>query len=211
MDRTHRLLLWAGVAVPVIYFGNLLLSSLLYPGYSHVRQYASELGSAAARYPAVFNTGVVLIGLAAITAAPGFAWALRRNGAGSGVSWTVAVLMALYGVGLVFGGLYPMPDPRHGGYGLGLASYLVPPLLVWGLRRLPELHRLRVFLIANYVVMLAFFAVMMGVGGLVTRANVGLWQRGNALASIPWIGIAAWALLRRNDGAAAAGQALRAA
>jgi hypothetical protein len=39
--------------------------------------------------------------------------------------------------------------------------------------------------------------VMFDVGGLhlVRRANVGLWQRAYSLAAIPWIGIAAWALL----------------
>lgn len=49
--------------------------------------------------------------------------------------------------------------------------------------------------------MTALFAVMMGVGGLVTRGNVGLRQRGNALASIPWLGIVAYALRsgRRSD------------
>jgi hypothetical membrane protein len=209
MERTPRPLLAAGIAMPVIYFGNLILASLLYPGYSHVRQYASELGSASARYPAVFNTGVVLIGLAALLAGPGFAWALRVNGSGRVIAWAVAILFALYSVGLLFGGLFPMPDPRHGGYGLGFASYLVPPLLTWGLRKRPELRWLRVFLVVSWVVMLAFLAVMMGVGGLVTRAHVGLWQRGNALASIPWIGIAAWALLPRRDGGAATSRMAR--
>jgi hypothetical protein len=42
--------------------------------------------------------------------------------------------------------------------------------------------------------MIVMLAVMMGVGGLVTRQNVGLWQRANALAMFPWIGIAAWRL-----------------
>jgi len=53
-----------------------------------------------------------------------------------------------------------------------------------------------VFLLAVFVVMNIFFAIMMGVGSLVTRANVGLWQRGNALAGFVWIGIAAWYLRR---------------
>jgi hypothetical protein len=44
--------------------------------------------------------------------------------------------------------------------------------------------------------MAAMLAVMMGVGHLVTRANVGLWQRANALSMFPWLGIAAWALWR---------------
>jgi hypothetical membrane protein len=208
MERAHRYLLAAGVAVPILYFGNLLLSSLLYPGYSHVTQYASELGSAAARYPAVFNTGVVLLGLTAIAAGPGLGWALRRRGAGRVVSWAVAVLVALFGVGMLLGGLFPMPDPRHGGFGLGMANVLVPPLLVWGLRQRPELRGLRLFLALSFVVMASLLAVMFGVGQLVTRANVGLWQRAYALSSFPWIGIAAWALRPRERGAEPAARAV---
>lgn len=34
--RLERILLLAGVAVPILYFGNLLVSPLFYPGYSHV-------------------------------------------------------------------------------------------------------------------------------------------------------------------------------
>ena len=70
-----------------------------------------------------------------------------------------------------------MPDPRHGGYGLGFAVHLAP-----------------LFLLANVVYMTAMLLVMMGIGGLVTRANVGAFQRMYSLGTLPWIGIAAWAL-----------------
>lgn len=40
------------------------------------------------------------------------------------------------------------------------------------------------------------FAIMMGVGGLVTLDNVGVFQRTYSLTLFPWIGIAAWYLLR---------------
>lgn len=180
--------------MPVVYFGNLLVSSLLYPGYSHVTQYASELGSSAARYPAVFNTGVVLVGVAALGAAAGFFAALRSRGSGRVLAGAVAALVALFGVAMVMGGLFPMPDPRHGGFGLGMGIHLVPALLAWGLRHRPELRTLRLLLWASFVAMVAMFAVMMGVGELVTRANVGVFQRVYATTLFPWIGVAAFAL-----------------
>lgn len=206
---TPRVLLRAGVAVPFLYFGNLILSALLYPGYSHVRQYASELGSASARHPWVFNTGVVLVGLAGVLGGVGLGLALRRLAAPRWTSALVALLTVAWGVSIVLAGLFPMPDPRHGGYGLGLGLLLVPALLAWGIRHRPELRGLQVFLWAAFVAMGAMFAIMMGVGQLVTRANVGLFQRVNALATFPWIGIAAWRLGR--DGAAPRAAALRVA
>ena len=48
-----------------------------------------------------------------------------------------------------------------------------------------------------FVVSAALILVMFGVGGLVRRANVGLWQRAYSLSVIPWIGVVAGLLMRR--------------
>ena len=45
------------MAVPFLYLGTLLVSAHFYPGYSHVRQAASELGMAGAPRPEIFNVG----------------------------------------------------------------------------------------------------------------------------------------------------------
>jgi hypothetical membrane protein len=37
-----------------------------WPGTGQLRQYASELGSATAAWPAIFNTGIMLTGIAAL-------------------------------------------------------------------------------------------------------------------------------------------------
>jgi hypothetical membrane protein len=195
--RSPRHLLSFGIAVPILYLLALVLGSAFYPGYSHVTRYASELGAAEAPYPWIFNSGIVAAGVAALIAGPGFLLALRRLGSDRLPAVLSGVAVSLWGVAMVLGGSFPMPDPRHGGFGLGLGLQVAPLFLLWGLRRAPDSGRLRVFLVVVFLAMTALFAVMMGVGGLVTRANVGLWQRGNALASIPWIGIAAYALRRR--------------
>ena len=195
--RSPRHLLSLGIAVPILYLLALVLGSAFYPGYSHVTRYASELGAADAPYPWIFNSGIVAAGLAAAVAGPGFFHALRRIGSDRLPAVLSGLAFSFWGVAMVLGGSFPMPDPRHGGFGLGLGLQVAPLFLLWGLRRAPDAGRLRLFLLVVFLAMTALFAVMMGVGGLVTRANVGLWQRGNALASIPWIGIAAYALRRR--------------
>ena len=195
--RSPRHLLSLGIAVPILYLLALILGSALYPGYSHATRYASELGAADAPYPWIFNSGIVAAGLAAALAGPGFLLALRRLGSDRLPAVLSSLAVSLWGVAMVLGGSFPMPDPRHGGFGLGLGLLVAPLFLIWALRGAPDAGRLRVFLVAVFLAMTALFAVMMGVGGLVTRANVGLWQRGNALASIPWLGIVAYVLRRR--------------
>ena len=184
----------AGVLVPFLYYGTLIGSSLTYPGYSHVRQYASELGSSSARYPQLFNAGIILTGLAVLASLPGFRGALRALNANMAAGWLVLIALAAFGIGTLMGGLFPMPDPRHAGFGLGFAAHLAPALLAVALWRAPASQRLMVFLIATFVASLVLFAIMMGVGSFVRRANVGVFQRIYGLTIIPWIGIAAYAL-----------------
>ncbi len=195
--RATRISLSLGIAVPILYLFALLAGAASYPGYSHVTQYASELGGPGAPLPWIFNSGIIAAGLAALAAGPGFFLALRRLGGGRIPATLSGLAISLWGVAMVLGGSFPMPDERHGGFGLGLGLQVAPLLVLWGLRRAPRFERLRFFLLVVFLSMTTLFAVMMGVGGLVTRANVGLWQRGNALVSIPWIGVAAFALRRR--------------
>lgn len=196
--RSEGALLWAALAVPFLYYGTMLVSAAFYPGYNHVTQYASELGSSEARYPAIFNIGTILTGVVMIAGAAGIYRAAVAAGARRALAGVGAVCLALFGVSLVLGGSFPMPDPRHGGFGLGLAMLLAPPVLAIALWKRPELRTLAKFLLADAVVMVVLFAIMMGVGALVTRSNVGLFQRAYSLTVFPWVGIVGFALLRRT-------------
>ena len=198
-----RVLLIAGVAVPILYFSTVIASSFAYPGYSHLTQYASELGMAGTRSAIWFNGGIFVTGLAAIAASAGIYVAARNENGGRLWPVLATVSLALFGVGLLFGALFPMPDPRHGGFGLGMGLHLTPFFLAIALRRAEGRRRLVRYLVITAVVMLGFLAVMMGVGGLVTSANVGLFQRVYALASFSWIGIASYAFLTGRGGRSA--------
>lgn len=190
-----RTLLRCGIAAPILYFATVIATSLTWPGYSHVTQYVSELGSAEAPYPWLFNAGIVATGLAGLLGSAGVGRRLAAEGR-PWSGWAAGLALAAWGIGMVFGGLYPMPDPRHNGYGLVMGVTLLPPLLALALRGRAG-RETRLFLAAWFVATVALLAVLFGAGGLVTRANLGLWQRGLALAMIPGIGIACALLLRR--------------
>lgn len=185
------------VAVPVLYFGTLLAAAATWPGYSHVTRYASELGGPEAPVPAVFNTGIVVMGAACALSAAGLLLAARRAGARPALAAAGAACVFLFGVAMVMGGLFPMPNPLHGAFGLGFAVVPAPLLFALALRGREGSAALVAVLAASFLLVAATMSVMMGAGGLVTRANVGLWQRANALAMFPWIGVAGAMLANR--------------
>lgn len=196
-DRNTDLLLFAACAVPVLYFGTLLVAGALYPGYSHATQFASELGSASARYPGVFNAGTLAGGVAGLLAAVGVHRGLRAIGTGHVLSVLLALVVAANAVAFLMGGWFPLPDERHTAWNLGLLVLLGSPLAAIALRRAPDsLRWVPWFLAINAVAGFALLAVMFGVGDLVSGDNIGWWQRAFALAAYPWLAVVAWALLK---------------
>lgn len=196
--RFASLLLKVGVLVPVLYYGVLIAAGLMTPGYSHITQYASELGQAGQPAAQIFNYGVIAAGVCAIVGAIGVLFGM--TGLGVNALWAVltGVSLAAFGVSFVYGGLYPMPNPLHAGpfsyMGLGLGVMAAPAALFMflGLSGRSDLGGLKTLLMLSFLAMVGLFLVMFNVGGvnLVTKANVGLWQRGLGLAMIPWIGLA---------------------
>lgn len=191
-----KLGLMAGVLVPVLYYGALIGAALTWPAYSHVTQYASELGSAAAPHPEYFNWPIMGTGAAAAVASLGFFAALRERGGGAISSFLASLCLALWGVAFFMGGMFPMPNELHNAYGLALAGQFAPLFMLWGLRK-ADAPRLKLLLAVSFLAGLALILIMFNVGelDLVRKSNVGLWQRAYGLAAIPWIGLAAWMLM----------------
>jgi glucan biosynthesis protein C len=196
MDRTT--LLWGLILAPLFYYVALIGGSLLWPGYSHVTQYASELGSSAAPNPMFFNGNVILCGLSALIGGFGLTHVLTQLSGSRGWAVAAGVSISPWGLAIVVAGLYPMPDERHGAFGLAIAGQFTP-LFAWiALRKVGGLGGLKAFLAVIFVASFVLFAIMMGVGGLVTRANVGIWQRINSGLGIPYLAILGWVLLQHG-------------
>ena len=114
------------------------------------------------------------------------------------LSILTGIAVALYGVGLLFGSLFPMPNPLHGGFGAGFAIHLGPIFALAALWRRPSWGGLRTFLAINTVAMLIMLAIMMGIGELVTTKNVGIFQRAYSLTVMVWIAVVGVVLLKRT-------------
>ena len=201
--RRDSLLVWLAVAVPILYFGTILVAAATWPSYSHVTQYVSELGGPEAPKPMIFNIGIMLMGVVCAVSAAGVFGAVRKLGGRVVPGAIAAICIACFGVAMLMGGMFPMPIPLHGGFGLVFAGVFAPLLLGIAFAGRPGFGGFATFLFVSFAFVLFTISVMMGVGHLVTRANVGLWQRANALAMFPWLGIAGFVLARRLDREAA--------
>ena len=205
----RRLQLGALIAIPLLYYFALITGGATYPGYSHFSRYVSELGAAGAPYPALFNNIIVAMGIAALFAGTGLAGCLHDLSGKRLWPALAAVGLALWGVAMVMGGAFPLPDPRHNGFGLGLAAPFVPLFTFLALRRVADAGRMRLFLAGIVLGSVILLSIMTGVGGLVTGDNVGAWQRINSAFGIPWLAVLAIWLLRRSRRQAGLGSAGR--
>jgi len=188
--------LYAAIAMPFIYFGTQLVAAPFYPGYSFSRDTASMLGTTDSHHPWIFNLGAALTGVAGLVGAFGLFRALRT------VTWTalaglVAVSVVANGLLSVKAGMFPMPDPRHASW-----QFLMPAILVAPLLLLIALWRrgavLRTYLLCNIIALLLMLPLMMH--RMAPVFAEGTMQRLFALVVFVPVGVAAYALVRSNEG-----------
>lgn len=101
-----------GMAVPFLYFGTQLVTAPFFPGYSCLTMPASLLGSDQAVYPAIFNVGAIITGIATLIASVGFLYALQELKANPILAWLTTIAIALNGLGQPLGGIYPTAGPK---------------------------------------------------------------------------------------------------
>lgn len=197
--RRRRILLWIGMAAPVLALVTTLVAVALFPGFNHATQFLSELGAGGAKHPQVFNAGVATAGLGAGIAGVGFGLTILALGGPRLPAALTALAFVLAAAGLVVSSLYVWPDPRHLAINLGLGIQLAPLFLLWGLARAEGVARLRWFLAAVFALMAVLTVITkhMVFPGTVNPANVGWWERAFAVVLVGWVGVAAFLLERR--------------
>jgi hypothetical protein len=98
----------------------------------------------------------------------------------------IAITVGIFGINAFFGCFYPLPDPRHGGYGIGLIHFLIPLLLAWAFWKIQGARFFIFYQLITLTPMIIVILIMTGVGGLVSETNAGLVQRLQILVGIPW-------------------------
>jgi hypothetical protein len=177
MTVAARVSLWAGIAVPFLYFGSQAAAAPFYPGYSFLTNSASQLGSDKSSAPIVLNAGAVLAGLSSMAAAYGFFCGLRERGVNIVLASSVALCAVSTGLAAVWAGTHPLPDPAHNPGALAAGSFAAPLLLLLVVWRMEDATRVRAYLMLNALAFAAVAAVLSGLAGLDPRSFAGLLQR----------------------------------
>ena len=86
-----------------------------------------------------------------------------------------------------------------GAINLGLGIQIAPLAIIWALRNIEGMGRLRIFLLVVFAAMavLTVLTKHLIFQGLVNDNNVGWWERAFAIVLVGWTGVAAYALERR--------------
>jgi hypothetical membrane protein len=196
-DRISLCALYAGIAVPCLYFGVQAVAAPFFSEFSFVGTTASELGSERSSHPAVFNYGTLLLGVAWLIASVGFFRAFQRLGVHPVLAWPVSAAFVVAGIGSFFAGWYPLPDPRHSGHPAFLIAILSLPILLTVALWKKSHPVLRAYFVANLVLLAVMVPIMGGFTGLDTHTYRGLFQRMFALTVFLPVGITSAVLARR--------------
>ena len=188
-DRITLCALYAGIAVPCLYFGVQAVAAPFFSEFSFVGTTASELGSERSSHPALFNFGTMLLGVAWLIASVGFFRAFQRLGVHPVLAWPISAALIVAGIASFWAGWYPLPDPRHAGHPAFLIALLSLPILLpvalWKLGH----PALRAYFVANFVLLAVMFPIMSGFTTLDTHTYRGLFQRIFALTVFLPVGV----------------------
>jgi hypothetical protein len=186
-----------GITVPFLYFGTQLVAAPFYPDYSFLTMVASVLGSDLALYPAIFNVGAIITGIATLIASLGFLLALQRLEANPIFAWLTSIAIFLNGLGSLWAGFIPLPNPRHGSNPFVVGIFTLPALLAATLWKRSDARLMKIYLILTNLLFIALIPIMSGMTGLDTRGYQGLLQRIIALVFFTPVGVGAYFLLKR--------------
>ena len=186
-----------GMAIPFLYFGIPVIAAPFYPGYSFIRNTASDLGSNHAVYPLPVNAAIILLGIATLLAAFGFLRAFLRLGTHPLLAWIASIAVCSNGLGTLLSGIFPSPDPRHGGGIWGIGTFLLPFIMAIVLWKRSDSRLLKGYLVANMMLFAAMIPIMSGMVEIDKSMIRGLLQRILALTAYTPIGVAAYMLHKR--------------
>lgn len=188
----------SGIAVPILYFGTQLLAAPFFPDYSFLSMDASLLGSDLAIYPAIFNSGAIITGIATIIASVGFLLALQHLGTNPFLAWLTSLAVLLNGLGSLWAGFFPMPDPRHGSNPFAIGIFLFPILLTFALWNRSHACPIKMYLIITNLLFIALIPIMSGISGINTQGYQGLLQRIVALVFFVPISVGSYFLIQHT-------------
>lgn len=172
----------------------IMVVGLTVPGYSSMSQQMSALGLVQG-YPAIFESVCALvIGLSIIA----FSLALIKHPSGK-FSFTVFTSL-LFGISMLFNGMFPMGNPLHGLYGIGFFTILTPALFVAEIHSNAQVKSVAV--VSKWAAVIVLFYLWLTITGFDPDGFRGLTQRVAVIPMLGWYSYASYVLVCGGNKAA---------
>ncbi len=199
MNKINRekIFLGIGIAGIILFLLILIVFGAISPGYSHIKHVVSLLGTAYFPYFNIFNAAIILLGLLFIPAGMGFYYSVKRITGRKVLAVVIGITVGIYSIHAFLAGLYPLPDPLHGFYGIAeFIHSLTLPFLAWAFWKIQRARFFILYQFISFILMIIAFLIMTGVGGLVNDTNAGFFQRLQLLVWILWFTYVCYWLIR---------------
>ena len=191
-----RSCLWAGLLAIALYLVTVVVLGLLTPQYSHITNLVSDLGRQESPYHMAFSISLGMVGALFVLSSVGFFDAVRTISGNLILSIAIGVAIAAIGVGIIISAIFPLPDPRHGGFGLARLFFLVPLLIAIAIWKKPYLSSFKVFNLGSFVALLTSIPIFRF---FIENEQMGLGQRITVLIMFGWFTITSYYFLRFAD------------
>lgn len=184
--KKEKLLLLCGISAWFVYLLNIIICSSLTPGYNHLSNLVSDLGRVENSYSGLFGVFFLLFAILYLTSSLGFYFSIYRITEKKVISVIIFLSTVLFSVSLIFTAIFPLPDIRHSGYGLGLFYDLTPLLIAIAFFKIPSARKLFFHQLIFFVLIMIMRSLNFGMFGLINESNIGLIQRLYVSVLIIW-------------------------
>ncbi|MEO0537313.1 MAG: DUF998 domain-containing protein [Cyanobacteria bacterium P01_A01_bin.123] len=193
---TLRSFLWANLLAIALYVITVIVLGWLTPQYSHIANVVSDLGRLEAPYHQAFSLLLGTVGALFVLSSLGFFAVVKTVSGHRFLSVAIAMAVAAIGIGFMTSAIFPLPDPRHGGFGLARLIFLMPVLISIAVWKKPVFLKLTIFNGVAFVGLLASIPIFRW---LIEQGQMGLGQRITVLIMFGWFSVTSYTFLNTPD------------
>jgi hypothetical membrane protein len=186
-----KILIKQTIILPALFFIPVFVSGYLVDGYNPISQHASEITLTKFETPkAILNIGAILTGLSCILFAFGTLLLSYKR------LLLSSILIFIFGISMISNGLFPMGNPMHGFYGIGLSLIMLPFVCCYEMKNvIKEKRFFRLSIFSGIIIFIYFWSMLIGLDPENYR---GLTQRLASVVIFGWIAYAAHAINKNS-------------
>ena len=184
-----NLLIKQAILSPLYFFVPVLTAGVLTDDYSAISQHASEItltDNSTAK--TILNTGAILTGVSCVLLSIGLLLMNKRKNLLS------VILITVFGISMISNGFYPMGNPMHGFYGIGLSLMILPFASCYEFKGSSiDKRYFPITIAAGLVIFIYFWSMLIGLDPSEYR---GLTQRIASIVIFGWIAYSAYEITK---------------